>query len=85
MNALANPLRFDESTLWVDLPPQAALEDSEAALDELAAFLRGPCKDGGSSWFLCEGPEERRGLTPAADRAAWLGGSGCQHTGIERY
>ncbi len=27
--------------------PQAASEDSEAVLDELAAFLRGLCKDSG--------------------------------------
>ena len=32
------------------------------------------------------GLEDRRGLTPAADRAARLGGLGCApHTGSERY
>ena len=40
MSALANPLRFDESTLWVGLTPQSALEDSEAALDELGRYAR---------------------------------------------
>jgi hypothetical protein len=38
---------------WADLiaVPQAALEDSEAALDELAGFLRGPFSDSGVRRF----------------------------------
>ncbi|MBA2594450.1 MAG: hypothetical protein M3495_20025 [Pseudomonadota bacterium] len=47
MSALANTLRFNASTLWVDLTRRTASEDSEVALDELAAFLRGPCQDNG--------------------------------------
>jgi hypothetical protein len=42
----------------------------------LRVILDGGNEKRGTSWFLREGPEDRQGLTPAADRAARLGGSG---------